>query len=141
MAAPTPAVAAMLPPAGDVPDPDPVPAVKMKEPPKDAPAVVSPALISILPPAALSPCETDKMKEPDLPPTAAPVLKLIKPLEPEEVVPVLNDNVPDTPAVPAFEVLTMTNPLEEPVDKPVASLKSPPDKPEDAPDDIETSAP
>ena len=73
--------------------------------------VLWPAVSVIRPPVPLLPPPTVMLTAPALPPTAAPEPTRIEPLEPELVVPELNDSKPDAPVAPALEVRIVMAPL------------------------------
>ena len=69
---------------------------------------------------------TVSLMSPPFPPMDFPVTKEIEPELPEEVVPVLNESVPETPASPASRVFKIILPLLVFVPRPEANSKLPP---------------
>ena len=81
-------------------------------PPALVSAVVSPALMQMLPPSLTSPLPTTKEIDPPFPAVADPVVTRTRPLLPVLVVPEQNSSDPLTPISPAFAEATDTMPLD-----------------------------
>ena len=73
---------------------------------------VAPAVITTRPPVLKLPLPTTTLTLPDAPFVAEPVRRVIIPLLPFEVVPVVSDNDPLTPLAPAFAVRILKVPLD-----------------------------
>ena len=84
------------------------PVVNETEPPSDA--ILSPALITMLPLIPLRPLPLRRAIDPPPPDTASPVNNVIVPDSPKDAEPVLNDRPPEVPLKPALAELSKIDP-------------------------------